>query len=257
MGQQRSGAARVMAVLEILGSANSGRFPLGMTVSDVAQELGRERSVVSRQLRSLLESGLVMRDVEGRYKLSWRLFALAVRAGDHHLTKVAVPLMFRLTAMVRERSYLTVLSEGEVLTVHSESAHRSIEATGWAGRTVPVNRCASGMALLLDHEDDHILEVVQRGPNGIGIREARDFLAHVQQAREVGYTVADRIFDPELVGIGAAVRDGTGRIMAAVNLSGPAPRVESQLRVFSGQLLGMVRALQQAISPGTRPFSIR
>jgi DNA-binding IclR family transcriptional regulator len=247
MERKQSGAARVMAVLEVLGAADTTQFPEGMTVSDVSRTLCRERSVVSRQLRSLRDSGLVARDDEGHYKLSWRLFALALRAGDRHLTQTAVPLMFRLTAMVRERSYLTVLNDGEVLTVHSESAHRSIEATGWAGRTVPVNRCSSGMALLLDHDDDHILEIVQRGPNGIGGRAARDFLDHVRAAREVGYTVADRIFDPELVGIGAAVRDCSGRITAAVNLSGPASRVEPHIKIFSGQLLSMVRGLQQTI----------
>lgn len=249
MEHKQSGAARVMAVLDALGNADMAQFPHGLTVSDVAQALGRERSVVSRQLRSLLETGLVARDEDGRYRLSWRLFALSVRAGDHQLMRRAVPLMFRLTAVVRERSYLTVLNQGDVLTVHSESAHRSVEATGWAGRIVPVNRSASGMALLLDHEDDQILEIVQRGPYGVGGREARNFLEHVQEARELGYTVADRIFDPELVGIGAAVRDCSGRITAAVNLSGPVSRVEPQVRPFSRQLLGMVRTLQQAIAP--------
>jgi DNA-binding IclR family transcriptional regulator len=249
METRQSGAARVMAVLEALGAADPRQFPDGVSVSDVARTLCRERSVVSRQLSSLRDSGLVTRDDEGRYKLSWRLFALALRAGDRQLTQTAVPLMFRLTAMVRERSYLTVLSDGEVLTVHSESAHRSIEATGWAGRTVPVGRCSSGMALLLDHEDDHILDIVRRGPHGIVGRAADNYLQQVRSARRLGYTVANRIFDPELVGIGAAVRDCSGQITAAVNLSGPASRVEPHIKVFSGQLLAMVRVLQQSIRP--------
>lgn len=251
MERKQSGAARVMAVLDALAGSDLSHFPRGMSVSDVAQALGRERSVVSRQLKSLHDTGLVARDEEGRYRLSWRLFALSVHAGDHQMMRKAVPLMFRLTAVVRERSYLTVLSQGEVLTVHSESAHRSVEATGWAGRAVPLNRSASGMALLLDHPDDHILELVQRGPTGVGLRDARDFVAHVREAREVGYTIADRIFDPELVGIGAAVRDASGRITAAVNVSGPASRVEPQVRTFAGQLLSMVRVLQQAIAPSS------
>ncbi len=252
MEQKQSSAARVMAVLDVLSSADMAEYPHGLTVSDVSRVLGRERSVASRQLRSLLETGLVSRDPDGHYKLSWRLFGMAVRAGDRQLTKTAVPLMFRLTAVVRERSYLTVLSDGEVLTVHSESAHRSVEAAGWPGRTVPVNCCASGMALLLDHDDDHILEIVRRGPNGIGPREARDYLARIQAGRRFGYTVADRIFSPDLVGIGAAVRDCSGTITAAVNLSGPASRIEPHMRAFAGRLLSMVRVLQQEIAPRVR-----
>lgn len=249
MEQKQSGAARVMAVLDVLGSADAAQFPDGMTVSDVSRTLGREKSVVSRQLKSLLETGLVARDPDGRYELSWRLFALALRAGDQRLTKVAAPLMFRLTEVVRERSYLTVLSDGEVLTVRSESSRRSIEAAGWVGRTVPVNRTSSGMALLMDHDDDHILDMVQSGQDGVGIKEARSFLARIQEARLKGYTVANRTFDPELLGIGAPVRDYSGRITAAMNISGPALRVEPHIDVFSGHLLSTVRTLQQALSP--------
>src|SRR4051794_30782072 len=151
----RSGASRVMAILEALTSADPAVYPDGLTVADVTRMLGREKSVVSRQLKSLRETGLVSRDAAGRYELSWRLFALAVRAGDQRLTKLAAPLMLRLTEAVRERTYLSVLNDGEVLTVHSESSLRSIEAVNWVGRTIPVNRSSSGMALLMDHDDEH------------------------------------------------------------------------------------------------------
>jgi len=253
MEQKQSGAARVMAVLDVLSSADAARFPDGMTVSDVSRTLGREKSVVSRQLKSLLETGLVARDPAGRYELSWRLFALAQRAGDQRLTKVAGPLMFRLTETVRERTYLTILSDGEVLTVHSESSRRSIEAPGWVGRTVPVNRSSSGMALLLDHEDDHILDIARRGKDGIGTREAREFLALVHDARRRGYTVANRLFDPEILGIGAPLRDYSGRITAAINISGPAVRIEPHIHALSGPLLSTVRTIQQALTPVTHP----
>lgn len=248
----QSSASRVMAILDALTAADPADFPDGLTVADVARMLGREKSVVSRQLKSLLESGLVSRGETGRYELSWRLFALAVRAGDQRLTKSAAPLMLRLTETVRERTYLTVLSDGEVLTVHSESSRRSIEAIDWVGRTIPVNRSSSGMALLMDHDDDHIIEIVRRGDDGVTAREAREFLGQVQEARRRGYTVANRVFDPELLGIGAPVRDFSGRIKAAVNISGPAFRIEPHIQVFGGHLLSTVRALQASLCPHVR-----
>ncbi|MEV6796288.1 IclR family transcriptional regulator [Streptomyces sp. NPDC051320] len=248
----QSGASRVMAILDALTSADPAVFPDGLSVADVARMLGREKSVVSRQLKSLLDAGLIARGPSGRYELSWRLFALAVRAGDQRLTKLAAPVMLRLTEAVRERTYLTVLSDGEVLTVHSESSRRSIEAVHWVGRTVPVPRSSSGMALLMDHEDDHILEMVRRGDDGISAREAVEFLARVQEARKRGYTVANRIFDPELLGIGAPVRDFSGRIKAAMNISGPAFRIEPHIQAFAGHLLSTVRALQTSLCSDPR-----
>jgi IclR family KDG regulon transcriptional repressor len=249
MEQKHSGAARVMAILDVLGSVGPTKYPEGMTVSDVSRAMGREKSVISRQLKSLLETDLVARNSAGRYELSWRLFALALRAGDQRLTKAAGPVLFRLTEMVRERTYLTVLSDGKVLTVFSESSRRSIEAVGWVGRTVEVNRSSSGMALLLDHDDEHILDIARRREGGLSDREARAFLTHVREGRRRGYTLANRIFDPELIGIGAPVRDYSGRIIAAVNLSGPAPRIEAHIPVFAGHLLSAVQALQKNLGP--------
>lgn len=250
MKQTQSSAARVMAILEAIGSADAAQFPDGMTVADVSRVMERDKSVVSRQLKSLLETGLIARDPEGRYELSWRLFVLAQKAGGQRLKKIGAPFMFRLTELVRERTYMSVLSDGEVLTVHSESSRRSIEASGWVGRTVPVSRSSSGMALLLDHEDDHIIDIVRGTQAGIGKREAQEFLGQVQQARLKGYTLANRIFDPELLGIGAPVRDYSGRITAAVNVSGPATRIEPHIEIFSRHLLSTVRNLQHALSLG-------
>ncbi|MEU9456222.1 IclR family transcriptional regulator C-terminal domain-containing protein [Streptomyces sp. NPDC048277] len=241
-----------MAILDALASADPAVFPDGLSVADVAKVLDREKSVVSRQLKSLLETGMVSRRDSGRYELSWRLFALAVRAGDQRLTKLAAPLLLRLTETVRERTYLSVLSDGEVLTVMSEGSRRSIEAVNWVGRTIPVNRSSSGMALLMDYEDDHILDLVRRGENGVPDREARAFLAQVQESRRRGYTIANRVFDPELLGIGAPVRDFTGRIKAAVNISGPAFRIEPHIQAFGGHLLSAVKALQASLCSDVR-----
>lgn len=248
----QSSASRVMAILEALTEADPVAFPDGLGVADVARVLGREKSVVSRQLKSLLESGLVSRGESGRYELSWRLFSLAVRAGDQRLTKMAAPLMLRLTETVRERTYLSVLSDGQVLTVHSESSRRSIEAVNWVGRAIPVARSSAGMALLLDHDDAYIIDMVRRGEDGLSAREARQALAQVQEARNRGYTVANRVFDPELMGIGAPVRDFSGRIAAAVNISGPAFRIEPHAQAFAGHLLATVRALQNSLFSDAR-----
>jgi IclR family KDG regulon transcriptional repressor len=227
--QRQTGAAKMVAVLESLANCESVTEPHGMTVSEVARVLGRDKSIVSRQLKNLLESGLVSRDPDGRYELSWRLFALAQRGGDQRLLRTAVPLMRQLAATVRERAHLTVLSGDQVLTVHSESALRSIESTGWVGRSIPLLATSSGMALLMDHDDPYIVEVVG-GPD----REAdsvavRTFVAEIGNARKNHYAVSNRHFDPDVIGIAAPLRNSAGRIVAALNISGPAYRIENNI----------------------------
>lgn len=243
--QKQSSAAKMMALLEVLAAADASVHPRGMTVSEVARALDRDKSIISRQLKSLLESGLVTRDTGGCFELSWRLYALASRAGDQHLAKNAGPIMRRLTDNVRERSHLTVLSDGEVLTVRSEGSRRSLETQGWVGRTIPVVRSSSGMALLMDHDDDVILEIARSSEPKISKRQAMAFLDGIKQSRERQYTVSNRLFDPEIIGIGAPVRDISGHIIAALNISGPAARMEGHIEFFGGHLLAAANSLRQ------------
>ena len=58
----------------------------GLGVVRIAEQLGREKSQVSRALKTLAQYGLVDRDpVTLDYRLGWRLFALAARAGSQQL----------------------------------------------------------------------------------------------------------------------------------------------------------------------------
>lgn len=232
---KQSGADKTLRILEVIGSADTAEHPHGMTAADVSRSLKRDKSVVSRQLKSLVESGLVTRDAAGLHELGWRLYALAAQAGDHHLIRRAVPVMQRLTAVVQERSHLTVLSRNEVLTVRSESSRRLIEANGWVGRTIPVSNSSSGIALLMDH-DEEVLRLLVQKDLGESPAAAAELVKHVRDSRRQGFAVADRIFDPEVIGIGAPVRDAAGRIIAALNISGPASRIAGRIHALAAEV---------------------
>lgn len=246
MSQQpvQSGAAKISAVFDVLGSSDAAGFPEGMTVAEVARALGRDKSIVSRQLKSLLETELISRDGSGRYMLSWRLFALAQRAGDQRITRLAAPILRRLSDTVRERSHLTVWSGDDVLTVHSESSRRSIEADDWVGHTVVALSTASGHALLLDQEPTEIAAFVERTDPAMAAQRVRVVVDAIVSSRRRGYTYADKSFDPDVIGIGAPIRDFRGQIVAAINISGPAYRIESNVNVLARHVMAAARGLQ-------------
>src|SRR5690242_3067142 len=82
----------------------------GLGVLDVARIVGREKSQVSRGLRTLADLGLVDRDPETLdYRLGWRLFTLAARAGDAQLLNVAPAALGALVARLGETAHLSVL----------------------------------------------------------------------------------------------------------------------------------------------------
>ncbi len=206
----------------------------GLGVVRIAELIGREKSQVSRALKMLAESGLVDRDPSTlHYRLGWRFFALAARAGEQRLLSVAPPLLERLVKNLGETAHLSVLQGVEVLTILSESPPHAVKAVGWSGRTVPLYCTSSGRVLLFDHDHDAISELFsgiefrELGPNTVGT--IGELYERVVAARAQGYALVDEEFEFGLVGTAAPVRDFRGQIVAALNVTAPKFRLGERL----------------------------
>src|SRR4051812_42273313 len=104
----------------------------GLGVVRIAELVGREKSQVSRALKTLLETGLVERDPGTRaYRLGWRFYAMAAGAGDARLLAAARPVLHALVARIGESAHLSVLDGTDVLTVLSEAPASAVRAAGW------------------------------------------------------------------------------------------------------------------------------
>jgi IclR family KDG regulon transcriptional repressor len=233
VGVRETNLRRELAILTVLGSeeAIEGR---GLGVVRIAELISREKSQVSRTLKTLAESGFVDRDPTTlQYRLGWRFFALAARAGEQRLLSVAPALLERLVENVGETVHLSVLQGVEVLTVLSESPPHAVKADGWAGRAVPIYCTSSGRALLFDH--DH--EALSRLFSSVEFRELRaGTVRNVEElheslvvARGQGYALVDEEFEFGLVGAAAPVRDFKGQLVAALNVSAPKFRLGRRL----------------------------
>jgi IclR family transcriptional regulator, KDG regulon repressor len=224
---------RELAILTVLGGEEAVEDG-GLGVVRIADLIGREKSQVSRTLKTLAESGFVDRDTATlQYRLGWRFFALAARAGEQRLLVVAPALLKRLVENLGETAHLSVLQGTEVLTVLSESPPHAVKADGWAGRTVPIYCTSSGQALLFDHDR----EAVSRLLSGVEFRELRpgtvrnveELQESISLARERGYALVDEEFEFGLVGAAAPVRDFKGVLVAALNVSAPKFRLGGRL----------------------------
>ena len=214
-----------LAILVALGSEEAVADG-GLGVVRVAELIGREKSQVSRALKTLAETGLVDRDpLTLHYRLGWRFFALAARAGEQRLLAAAPALLERLVKDLGETAHLSVLQGTEVLTVLSRSPSHAVKAVGWSGRTVPIYCTSSGQALLFDHDRDALSEFLStvefRRLGSNTVRDAGELYERLAVARERGYALVVEVFEIGLVGAAAPVRDFRGQIVAALNVSAP------------------------------------
>jgi DNA-binding IclR family transcriptional regulator len=252
--------SRAIAILDVLGSpeVTDGE---GIGVVQIARLVGREKSQVSRTLKTLAEAGLVARDPETlRYRLGWRMFTLAAGAADQHLLALAPHVLRQLVARVGERAHLSVLQGADVLTVLSERPARSVQATGWVGRRTPPHCTSSGRALLFDHTDAEVRALLTGAeftgwgpstPDGVD-----ELLARLAVARRHGYAAVSEEFEPDLVGVAAPVRDFRGYVIGALNISAPKFRLGRALAAAGREVRTAAERLGRALIAEPTPDQV-
>ena len=248
LAQRGTSLRRGLQVLAALGS-DAAVLEGGLGVTQIAALTGHEKSLVSRALSALAEHGLVERPPgQTAYRLGWGCFALAARAGEPRLIDESRLALATLVDEVGEGAHLSVLQGADVLTVLTQTPSQAIVARSWVGRTLPGYCTASGRALLIDTDRDALAGIfgtqplAARGPNSP--TDVDDLARRIDRARRVGYAVADEESEPGLVAVAAPVRDFTGGVVAALNVSAPKFRLGARVHA-TGEV---VRATAQRLS---------
>lgn len=224
------------------------------SVSELARIVGRERSQVSRMLKSLRHSRVVEQDPESRrYRLGWRVRVLAAGAGDQMLVRAARPRLQTLVARTGEVALLSVQEANRCLTVMREESQNSLRGGGWVGRRSAMHHSASGRALMFDADDD-LVEALTADDFGTDLRAAPkaprhlgELLQRLRLERRRGYACASEEIEVGLTSVGVPVRSVGGDIVAVVNISGPTPRMINRVKPTANLLLTASAAITKAL----------
>ncbi|HWD17376.1 MAG TPA: IclR family transcriptional regulator [Casimicrobiaceae bacterium] len=226
--QMIASAAGTLEALEILGNAG-GRLSL----RELVTAMRRPKATVHRMLSTLVHTGFVEQDDEGRYLLTlkaWRIGAAAVRKLD--LVERARPILEKLAAETGETVHLAVLdpSGGVVYVAKVESA-QSIGVQTRLGQLNPSWCTATGRSLLAFN--DSVAARVLAGPLARRTRKTitdpRTLRGRLAEARERGYAVTIAENHPEMGGVAAPVRDHSGAAVAACGVAIPEYRMNENV----------------------------
>jgi DNA-binding IclR family transcriptional regulator len=247
-----SGLTRDLEILDLLAGQQALREG-GLRVLRIAELLGRDKATVSRALATLADAGLLDRDPDRlTYHLGSRLYALAARTREAALVQRARPLLRQVVQSLRETTHLCVLRGGNVLTLVSELSPREVATAGWAGTTTAAWRTPSGKVLISDwdrasvdswytvHGDDEAVVnpresrsaaafsvLVEPRPDKVG--DLDSLHADLDRIRRQGFATSDEELEHGVVAASAPVRDATGAVVAALNVSAPKSRVGQRL----------------------------
>ncbi len=123
--------------------------PHGLTVSELSDELGVNRTVVYRLVTTLEQHGLARRDQTGRVHVGLGVLALA-RALQPVLREAATPVLRTLAERLGCTAHLTVADGGEALAVAVvEPSWTDFHVAYRVGARHPLGQGAAGKAILL------------------------------------------------------------------------------------------------------------
>jgi IclR family pca regulon transcriptional regulator len=199
-----------------------------MSLSDVARATGLTRAAARRFLHTLVGLGYMRTD--------GRLFALRPRVlelgyaylSSLSLPEVALPHLEELVAQVHESSSISVLDADEVIYVARVPTKRIMTVAISVGTRFPAHATSMGRVLLAARSDEwlagYLASARLRPLTARTVTDPDRLLAELRTARVQGWSLVDQELEEGLRSVAAPLVDGSGQVVAAVNISAQAQR---------------------------------
>jgi DNA-binding IclR family transcriptional regulator len=187
--------ARGLAALEAVAAA-----PAGLTVTQVAQQVGVHRTIAYRLLSTLAQFRFVAKGQDGRYRSAAALAVLGA-SFDNNLRQLALPTLRALADELGTTvSLLVAEGDQQVAIAVIVPTRVSYQLSFHEGSRYPLSRGAAGIALLASM------------PPRPGERDL------VPQARERGWVITHGEIEPNTYGLAVPVRRAAPSPPTCINL---------------------------------------
>ncbi|WP_269585345.1 IclR family transcriptional regulator [Roseibium sp. Sym1] len=224
---------RGLRALDILYAA--GR-PLRLT--EIADELGVEKSNASHVLKTLVASGYASQDDSRRYQASARG---PVAPREHSLSDVVAckercrPALEALVRGTGECAHLAVLVDTRVWYIDKVDSTLPLKVDHPIGSLSPLHCTALGKAFLAFGNAAIPSDRARYTPKTI--TDLDTLLVEITRTRGRGYAIDDEEFAPGIRCAARPVFDEHGQMIAALGVSGPSVRVDDARLTELGELV--------------------
>jgi DNA-binding IclR family transcriptional regulator len=205
--------------------------PEGLTLRDIAQLTGINKSTAYRLLLELEKEGFLQRE-DGTYCVGQGIFQLGILAPQPlALLKAAYPVMADLAREISETTNLAILDQTDILILHAVESPHEFRMVAKVGSRRPFYVTALGKAIaafLTDDKQESLLQnlgipLKRATPNSVdNLLRLKEELAGVRQR---GYSVDNEEAVPGVRAVGAPVFGASGEVTASISVSGPVSRL--------------------------------
>lgn len=221
-----------------------------MTLSEVAAATGLARPTARRMLLTLEELGYV-RVAQNGFALTPQVLELGMAyIGSMNLWDIARPHMEQLVKRTNESSSIAQLDGSDIVYVARVAVPKIITIAVTIGTRFPALQTSLGKVLLSELPPDELTRVLDK-PSRSGIaplwRPEQEERGRVLcEVRSRGWALADEHLAYGIRSIAVPLRDGTGRVVAALNVSVHA--AETSIETLTEKYLPLLQQTAAAIS---------
>jgi IclR family transcriptional regulator, pca regulon regulatory protein len=221
-----------------------------MSLAAIAAAAGLARPTARRMLLTLSDLGYV-RPVDGGFELTPRVLDLGMSyVLSKGLWEIARPHLEALVAQTHESSSIAELDGSDIVYVARVAVPKIIALAVTIGTRFPAMQTSLGkvmLAALPPAEAEHLLTEPSR--SGITARwqpTAAERAAELRDVRARGWALTDEQLAFGIRSVAAPLRDGSGRVIAAMNVTVHA--AETPVGVLTGEYLPLLLRTAGAIS---------
>lgn len=200
-------------------------------ISELAALTGLPKSTVFRFVNACEVRGYVLRDMEtGKYFLGYKILELAKHLLDKlEIRQQARPYLDQLVRLCGETVYLITLMHGETVYVDRVEGTRNLRLRAEIGSRGYAHSSASGKVLLSELSPATLRQIIKKhGLPSLTANTITDFdylVKHLAEVKERGYAIDDIENEEDVRCVASPIRDFSGRIIAALSVSGPSIRL--------------------------------
>lgn len=222
--------SRALGILETLAQENNS-----MALKELAERAGLKVTTAHRLLSTLMAHGFAAQDRDTlRYRLGFKAFEIGNAAlASMDIRTVARPFLRELVERVNETTNLAILDQGEVVYIDQLESTNIVIVKMFAriGSRGPAHCTGSGKVLLAGLPDGELQNLLDRMDlvrfTGRTLTQKEDLLAEIEKIRDNGYAVDRGERDEGVYCVAAPIRNHEGRVVAAISVSAPTIRLET------------------------------
>lgn len=202
-----------------------------VSLGELSGLLKIERSSTHRLMATLIKYGYVVQDDDKMYLPGPAIMELASKISHRvQVHDIAKPYLNDLASQTGEACHLGVLGRGQVVLTDCVSSNHALAVTSRVGQNEPIYCTALGKALVCEHEQEQLEEVLGNQKfkkySSNTLTSFTKFEAQCKQISECLVAKDDEEFRVGIRCLASPIKDFTGKIVAAIGISGPKERLD-------------------------------